>query len=67
MSTSGTVSDILWHARSGMTPHYSVAPVREIRAALELIADERHGWNRTLASIAQDAVGTLVPTQRKSG
>jgi hypothetical protein len=62
-----TISDILWHTRSGMTPHYSVAQVREIHAALELIADERHGWNRTLASIAQDAVGTQVPTQRKSG
>jgi len=44
-----------------------VAQVREIHAALELIADERHGWNRTLTSIAQDAVGTQVPTQRKSG
>jgi integrase len=62
-----TISDILWHTRIGMTPHYSVAQAREIHAALELIADERHGWNRTLASIAQDAVGTLVPTQRKSG
>jgi integrase len=62
-----TISDILWHTRSGMTAHYSVAQVREIHAALELIADERHGWNRTLASIAQDVVGTQVPTERKSG
>ena len=62
-----TISDILWHTRSGMTPHYSVAQVREIQAALERIADERHGWNRTLASIAQDAMRTQVPTERKSG
>ena len=62
-----TISDILWHTRSGMTAHYSVAQVREIHAAVELIADERHSWNKTLASIAQDAVGTQVPTQRKSG
>jgi hypothetical protein len=62
-----SISDILWHARAGMTPHYSVAQVREIHAALELIARERHGWNRTLASIAHEAVGTCVPTQRKSG
>jgi len=62
-----TICDILWHTRSGMTAHYSVAQALEIQAALELIANERHGWNRTLASIAQDAVGTQVPTQRKSG
>jgi integrase len=37
------ISDILWHTRSGMTADYSVAQAREIHAALELIADERHG------------------------
>jgi len=60
-----TISDILWHTRSGMTAHYSVAQVREIHAALELIADERHGWNKTLASIAQDAVGIASPHAKK--
>ena len=61
------ISDILWHARQGMTPHYSQAQVREIQAALELIADEKNAWNKTLSSIARDAVGTEVPIQRKSG
>ena len=48
-----------------MTLHYSVAQLQEIYAALELIADERHGWNRTLASIAPHAVGTCAPNQEK--
>lgn len=50
-----TISDILWHARKGMTAHYSVAQVLEIRNALELITDERHANNKSLASIVMEA------------
>jgi hypothetical protein len=42
---------ILRHTREGMTAHYSMAQVLEIRAALELITDERHANNsRSLRS-----------------
>lgn len=49
-----TRADILWHVRKGMPQHYAVAQIREIHDALEHITDERHGWNRTLASIQRD-------------
>lgn len=49
--SEATRADILWHSREGMTAHYSVAQVVEIRAALELITDERHMNNVSLASI----------------
>lgn len=63
-------ADILWHTREGMTAHYSVAQVVEIRSALELIVDERHAHNVSLASIiaAQRAarVPAVVPAERKT-
>lgn len=63
-----TRADILWHVREGMPQHYAVAQIREIHAALELITDERHGWNRSLAGIAEDArVPVKVPVQKKTG
>jgi hypothetical protein len=46
-----TQDDILWHSGGGMTAHYSVAQVLEIRQALELIINERHANNVSLASI----------------
>ena len=51
-----------------MTAHYSVAQVLEIRAALELITDEQHANNISLASlIAQHRAQVLVevPAARK--
>ena len=51
-----------------MSRHYAVAQLQEERAALELITNERYAFNKSLASIARDAVGTSVPTQtKKSG
>ncbi len=64
-----TRDDILWHARQGMPAHYSVAQVVEIRRALELITDERHENNVSLASLIRAqraAVPTEVPTERKT-
>jgi integrase len=51
--SEATRADILWHSREGMTAHYSVAQVLEIRAALELITSEKHANNVSLASIIQ--------------
>ena len=45
-----TIADILWHSRRGMTAHYSMAQIVEIRDALELITDERNCFNKSLAS-----------------
>lgn len=61
-------ADILWHTREGMTAHYSVAQVLEIRAALELITDERHASNVSLASIiaSRRRVPVQVPSPKKS-
>jgi hypothetical protein len=41
-----TIADILWHSRRGMTAHYSVAQIVEIRVALQLINDERTRFNK---------------------
>jgi integrase len=61
-----TRADILWHSHAGMTAHYSVAQVVEIREALEKITDERHANNVSLASIIREAkVPTKVPTEAK--
>lgn len=49
-----TRADILWHTRKGMPQHYAVAQLMEIRGALEKITDERHGFNKSLASIARE-------------
>ena len=51
-----TITAILWHARPGMTAHYSVAQVVELVEALHRITDERHGTNRSLAMIAREAL-----------
>jgi len=49
-----TIADILWHNRRGMTAHYSVVQVVEIRAALELITDERNRFNKSLATLIRE-------------
>jgi hypothetical protein len=49
--SESTRADILWHTREGMTAHYSVAQVLEIRNAQELITSERHANNVPLASL----------------
>ena len=65
-----TRADILWHSREGMTAHYSMAQVIEIRAALELITDEKHASNVSLASIIQKRRAARapceVPAERKT-
>jgi hypothetical protein len=62
-----TISDVLWHSHGGMTAHYSVAQVLEIREALELITNERHANNVSLASlIARSRVPSEVPAARKT-
>jgi integrase len=62
-----THADVLWHSHAGMTAHYSVAQVVEIREALEKITDEKHANNVSLASIIREAkeVPTKVPTEAK--
>lgn len=64
--SESTRADVLWHSHQGMTAHYSVAQVVEIRQALELIIDERNANNISLASIIREAkVPTKVPTEVK--
>jgi hypothetical protein len=58
--SESTRADILWRSHAGMTAHYSVAQVVEIPQALELITDERHSNNVSLASIIGEA--RRVPT-----
>lgn len=62
-----TQDDILWHTNPGMTAHYSVAQVLEIRAALELITDERHANNVSLTTIIRRSrVPAEAPVGRKT-
>jgi integrase len=63
-----TISDILWHNRRSMTAHYSMAQIVEIRDAMELITDERHRFNKSLASLVREKSPQKVPTaQNKKG
>ena len=66
-----TIAAILWHARPGMTAHYSVVQVAELVEALNRITDERHRTNRSLAMIAREALRGKspqeIPMQMKSG
>ena len=51
-----------------MTAHYSMAQIVEIRDALELITDERHRSNKSLASHIREKSSPKVPTVgRKKG
>jgi integrase len=63
-----TRADILWHRRQGMPQHYAVAQIVEIYGALEKITDERHGYNKSLASIAREqaSVPTKVPAKKNA-
>jgi integrase len=60
-----TIADILWHNRRGMTAHYSVAQIVEIRDALELITDERNRFNKSLATLIREKSPQKVPTVEK--
>jgi hypothetical protein len=60
-----TISDILWHNRRSITAHSSMAQIVEIRDALELITDERHRFNKSLASLIREKSPHKVPTARK--
>ena len=63
-----TIADILWHNRRGVTAHYSVAQIVEIRDALELITDERNRFNKSLASLIREKSPPKVPkAERKTG
>ena len=50
-----TIADVLWHTRPGMTAHYSVAQVRELRQALELIHDDSGRVNASLRMLSHEA------------
>ena len=60
-----TIADILWHSRRGMTAHYSVVQIVEIRDALELITDERNCFNKSLASLIREIKSPKSPQGRK--
>jgi len=63
-----TIADILWHSRRGMTAHYSMAQIVEIRDALELITDERNCFNKSLASLIREKSPQKVPkAEKKTG
>jgi integrase len=56
-----TIADILWHNRRGMTAHYSMAQIVEIRDALELITDERNRFNKSLSMLVREKSPPKVP------
>jgi hypothetical protein len=54
------------HGPADPTAHYSVAQVLEIREALELITDEKHANNGSLASIIRESrVPAKAPAEMK--
>ena len=63
-----TIADILWHSRTSMTAHYSVAQVRELLEALNLIADESNRVNASLEMLFREKAESLQSTfKRKMG
>jgi hypothetical protein len=63
-----TILDILWRARGTMTAHYSVAQVRELLDALNLITDENNRSNPSLEMLFREK--GRVPSkflQKKNG
>jgi len=63
-----TISDILWHSRGSMTAHYSVAQVRELLDALNLITDESSRTNASLEMLFREKAESLQSSfKRKIG
>lgn len=63
-----TISDILWHSRGTMTSHYSVAQVRELLDALNLITDESNRTNASLEMLFREKAESLQSSfKRKMG
>ena len=63
-----TISDILWHSRGTMTSHYSVAQVRELLDALNLITDESNRTNANLEMLFREKAESLQSSfKRKMG
>lgn len=60
-----TIADILWHSRRGMTAHYSMAQIVEIRDALELITEERNRFNKSLATLVREKSPQKIPAVEK--
>ena len=59
-----TISDLLWHATKTITPHYSVAQVVELHAALEKVRADDGRWNKSIAMLKREqeaAGGVRVP------
>ncbi len=68
-----TIRDILWHASSSITHHYTVAQIVELHGALEKIKEDSGRWNKSLATLRQEhdarrreASGTKVPQKSPS-
>ena len=63
-----TIADILWHSRTSMTAHYSVAQVLELLEALNLIADVSNRVNASLEMLFREKAESLQSTfKRKMG
>ena len=66
-----TIADILWHARQGMTAHYSVVQIDELVEALNRINNEGNRVNRSLAMIRREQLDgkshPKVTIERKTG
>lgn len=63
-----TIADILWHSRGTMTAHYSVAQVRELLDALNLITDESKRMNASLEMLFREKAESLQSSfKRKTG
>ena len=56
-----TIAGVLWHARRGMTAHYSVAQIEVLVQALERIAVECSRTNRSLEMICREQIGKRIP------
>jgi integrase len=62
-----TIADILWHARQGMTAHYSVVQIDELVDALNRITNEGSRVNRSLAMIRREQLGEKSHHRKKNG
>jgi len=58
--SENTIAEVLWHVRGNITLHYSIAQVRELREALELIKDDSGRTNISLHTLARQSRASVV-------
>jgi len=61
-----TRRDVLWHSAASITHHYTMAQIRELHAALEMISKPSNDWNKSLQALRAEAAARKAQQASKS-